>query len=51
MVDQAAKFLGIGRVKLYEMMNRGELRYAKIGRRRVVPKRALVEVLAAAMNS
>ena len=45
-VDEAARFLGIRRAKLYLEMAAGRLRYLKIGRRRVIPWRALREYLA-----
>ena len=45
-VDEAARFLGIRRAKLYLEMEVGRLVYLKIGRRRVIPWRALREYLA-----
>jgi len=35
-VNEAARLLGIKRTYAYALMERGELHYAKIGRRRVV---------------
>jgi excisionase family DNA binding protein len=40
----AARFLGVSRSKVYGMMDNGELMYAKFGRSRRVPRRALLEV-------
>ena len=43
-VPYAASFLGVSRSKLYGMMDDGELTYAKFGRSRRVPRRALLEL-------
>jgi excisionase family DNA binding protein len=40
-VDEASKFLRIGRSKLYQEMDAGRLAYAKIGRSRRIPWRAV----------
>ena len=40
----AARFLGVSRSKVYAMMDAGELTYAKFGRSRRVPRRALLEL-------
>jgi excisionase family DNA binding protein len=45
-VEEAQSFSGLGRTFLYELMTRGELPYTKVGARRLIPKRALVELLA-----
>lgn len=42
-IQEAAAFLGVSRAKLYQMMDRGELAYAKVGRCRRIPKKALLE--------
>jgi excisionase family DNA binding protein len=42
-VTEAAKFVGLSRSELYVRMGRGELPYCLIGRRRLVPKKALVK--------
>ncbi len=39
--DEAAEALGVGKTKLYELLGRGELPSLKIGRRRMVPMRAI----------
>ncbi len=45
-VAEAARFLRLSRSTLYAIMDRGELRFAKIGRSRRIPKRAVVELAA-----
>jgi len=49
-VTEAARFLGVSRSTLYVLMAAGQLPYAKIGHRRVVPAEALVAYLAAALT-
>jgi excisionase family DNA binding protein len=44
-VIEAAALLGIGRVLAYELVRTGKLRTVRLGRRIVVPKRALDELL------
>lgn len=45
-VNDAVEFAHLGRSFLYGAMDRGELAYVKCGRRRLIPKRALVAYLA-----
>jgi excisionase family DNA binding protein len=45
-VPEAARFLGLSRSKIYQLMDRGELRYAKLGKNRRIPRSALVELAA-----
>ena len=45
-VCDAAEFLGLARSTLYQLMERGELPYAKIGRARRIPRRAVVALAA-----
>lgn len=45
-IDEGCRFLGISRAKLYEIMERGELPYVKIGRSRRLPRQALKEFAA-----
>lgn len=45
-VSGAEAFTGIKKSLLYRLMERGELAYTKIGRRRLIPRRALVELAA-----
>jgi excisionase family DNA binding protein len=44
-VSEAAAVLGISRSHAYELVARGELSHVRLGRRVVVPKRAVVELL------
>jgi excisionase family DNA binding protein len=48
-VSQAVKEFAIGRTVIYELMGRGELAYSQVGRRRLIPRRALMEYLARAL--
>jgi excisionase family DNA binding protein len=41
----AAEFTGLGRSKLYELMDAGQLPFVRIGRTRRIPRRALVRLL------
>jgi excisionase family DNA binding protein len=43
-VREAAKFLAISRAKLYQMMESGEVAYAKFGRARRIPRHALTDL-------
>jgi excisionase family DNA binding protein len=45
-VTEAAKFTGLGRTYLYALMECGELRYVKAGKRRLIPRAALTQMLA-----
>jgi excisionase family DNA binding protein len=44
-VEEAAEFTRLSRSELYCRMERGELSYCKVGRRRLIPRAALVEML------
>ena len=44
--EVARRFLGVSKTSFYAAMDRGEIPYAKIGRSRRIPKRALREFLA-----
>jgi excisionase family DNA binding protein len=44
-VSEAAKVLGISRSSAYECVRRGELRAVRLGRRLVVPRSAVTELL------
>lgn len=46
-IEEAMKFTSLGRSELYKRMDAGKLVFVKIGKRRLIPKRALVELLAA----
>src|SRR5437588_4430407 len=45
-IREAAAFLRLGRSTIYGLMERGELPYARIGARRLIPRRALVDLAA-----
>jgi excisionase family DNA binding protein len=49
-VAEACEFLSIGRSLAYGLMDRGALRFAKIGRRRVIPKNELCRILAEGLS-
>lgn len=44
-VEEAAKLLGIGRQLAYDQVKTGDIPVIKIGRRLVVPRRALEKLL------
>ena len=46
-VDEAMEFLSVSRSHLYELMDRREIPWAKIGRSRRIPRKALIEFVAA----
>jgi excisionase family DNA binding protein len=43
-VKEAQAYTRLGRTTLYGLMERRELEFVKIGRRRLIPHRALVEL-------
>jgi excisionase family DNA binding protein len=45
-MEEARRFSGMGRTFLYAAMDRGDLPYTKVGRRRLIPRRALIAFLA-----
>jgi len=45
-VREASEFLHLSRSKIYELMDSGELCFAKLGRSRRIPRRAVVELAA-----
>lgn len=47
-VEEAAHLLGISRALAYELVRRGDLPRLQLGRRIVVPRRALEELVAGA---
>jgi len=49
-IREAAEFLKLSRSRVYELMNAGELVYAKIGRSRRVPRREVVELAARSLE-
>lgn len=51
-IEEAAGLLGISRALAYELVRRGELPQLRLGRRVVIPRKALVDfVEAAALQS
>lgn len=42
----AAAFLGVSRRHVFDLMQRGALPWGRVGGRRVIPRRALVDYLA-----
>ncbi len=44
-VREATVFSGVPRSTLYEVMDRGELAYTKVGRRRLIMRRSLRDLL------
>jgi excisionase family DNA binding protein len=44
-VREAAAFLGLSRSKLYALMEAGELRFAKIGKSRRIPRTELEKLV------
>lgn len=46
-VTEAVRFSGIGRTHLYDLMTSGRLPYARVGARRLIARRGLIELLAA----
>jgi excisionase family DNA binding protein len=42
-VAQAAEYLNLSRATVYALMDSGELAYAKFGRSRRIPRRALMD--------
>jgi excisionase family DNA binding protein len=48
LVDEAARLTGLSRDLLYDQMRRGNLRYVKIGRRRLITRQHLEQFLGVA---
>ncbi len=49
-VEEAARLLGISRAHAYELVACGDLPHVRLGRRVVVPKHAITELLARATS-
>lgn len=47
-VEEAGRLLGISRAHAYELVARGDLPHIRLGRRVVIPKHAIAELLARA---
>jgi excisionase family DNA binding protein len=50
-VPEACKSSGVGRSFLYQLMDRGELKYVKLGKRRLIPRVELRRLLAESIIS
>ncbi len=50
-LDEAARYLGVGRSTIYVMTRDGELPTVQIRRRRLVPKQALDDMLKGAQRA
>ena len=50
-VRDAVAFSGLSRTALYELIQSGELASVRIGKRRLIPKRALVQLLARCLEN
>ena len=48
-IPEAARFLHLSRAKLYQLMDAGQLQYARFGRARRVPRRALLDFAQASL--
>ncbi len=49
-INEAARLTGLSRDLLYDEMRRGNLRYVKVGRRRLITRRHLQEFLGVASS-
>jgi len=49
-IEEAVRWSGIGRTRIYSLMAEGRLRYAQVGRRRLIPRAALRQILAEAIE-
>lgn len=45
-ITEATAFTGLGRTFLYALMERGDIRYVKAGKRRLIPRSELTRLLA-----
>lgn len=50
-VGEAARLLGLGRTKVFELLASGDLESVVVGRRRLVPTAALVEFVTRLRNN
>ena len=49
-IPHALKAVGLGRTKLYELINNGEVETVRVGRRRLVVVKSLLELLGQRRN-
>jgi excisionase family DNA binding protein len=45
-ISEASRISGLGRTYLYTLMDRGELGYCKVGKRRLIPRAEITRLLA-----
>ena len=45
-IPEVARFLALSRASVYQLMDRGELPWVKLGRARRIPRRAVVDLAA-----
>jgi excisionase family DNA binding protein len=50
-IEEARRFTGLGRTILYDLMGDGTLPYTKVGTRRLIPRRALIQILSQGVPS
>lgn len=43
-IEEAMEFVRVSRATIYALMDRGQLTYTKIGRRRLIPRQALIQL-------
>ena len=48
-IDEACRFIGLGRTRLYSLIKEGKIRPVKIGGRTLIPVAELKRLVAAAM--
>ena len=44
-VDDVKKMLGVGRTAVYTMLQKGTLRSVKVGRKYIIPKQSVIDLL------
>ena len=49
-VAEVQEFLGLSRASVYQLMDRGQLPWAKLGRARRIPRQAVVDLAARSLN-
>jgi len=42
-IVEGARFLGVSKTTLYDMLGRGEIAYSRVGHLKRIPRRALIE--------
>ncbi|WP_111746368.1 excisionase family DNA-binding protein [Salinisphaera orenii] len=50
-IDEACNMLGVGRSLLFELIERGEIRTFRLGRRRLIPESELKRLIADRLES